>query len=195
MFQWSSSLLVRVAGGLALVSGVVAAIRGLALVISDELRGVASVRCLPIPHTFDVRVSGATDLSAGARYIPPDTLLVADASVAEQVMAHGENLLIALCVFCAGILLYRLSRSLPHDLPSARRCRVGLAWLCATVALFGPLAPYYTSAMLLDRVGFSGACTYSYSEASMIPVVTAALLFAVGAWVRRAVPDHPDSVD
>lgn len=210
----SSFLLVKVAGGLALVSGVVAATWGPALVIGGVLRGVVSVRCLPVPHTLDGRVhserwavkdlstgatyvSPVTDLSTGARFIPRDTLLVAGSSVAEQVMAHGENLLIALCVFWAGILLYRLSRSVPHDSPSARRYRVRLAWLgwiCVTIAVTGPLAPYFASSALFDRVGFSGECRYSYSALSVIPAVTAALLFAVGAWVHRTVPASSESV-
>ncbi|MFI6321554.1 hypothetical protein ACIBG8_28730 [Nonomuraea sp. NPDC050556] len=179
------------AGGLALMSGGVAAIWGLAPVISGSLQGVVNVRCIPVPHTFDLRVSGVLDLSTGARYIPRDTLLVAGSSVTEQVMAHGEDLLIALCAVCAGILLYRLSRSL-RDALSARRYLVGLGWTCVAVAVVGPLAPFYASSVLLERVGFSGQCMYSYTALSMIPLGIAALLFAVGAWVRRAA--QPDRV-
>ncbi|WP_433539538.1 hypothetical protein ACQP10_20900 [Streptosporangium sandarakinum] len=54
-----------------------------------------------------------SDISvAGALYAIGDgTLRAANSTVVVQVAAHGDDLLMGICAFAAGVLLYRLFRS------------------------------------------------------------------------------------
>ncbi|YCK40234.1 hypothetical protein ACNF49_41070 [Actinomadura sp. ATCC 39365] len=179
---------------LSLLAGIVAAIWGLASAIkgAGQAHGVVSVHCRDIPHKLPIEVSSGSDISvAGAVYTIGDgTLLAANSTVAEQIAAHGEDLLMGICAFAAGVLLYRLFRSFLQGQPSLGRNPARLTWLaalCLTVAAAAPLLPFHASSLVVDRLGFTGSCpaVAVYSRTSVVLIFGAVILFALGELARN----------
>ncbi|MEU4540398.1 hypothetical protein AB0G15_36715 [Streptosporangium sp. NPDC023825] len=181
------------------MAGGIWAASGFAFVVSGAMQAphIVAVYVHPIPHRLPLSVSAAKDMSAGAMFRPPNILMAAGSTVAENVLARGDVLLGGLCAGGAGLLLHRLFRSFLHDPPARRRNPARILWLgvlSLVAGAAGPAIPVLASSMVLDRTKLADACRPAalYSGVSAVLLVGGVLLLVLAEiYQSRAKPDEP----
>ena len=165
---YAGSGLVRVLAGAALIVGVGAALAGTAFWVNG-LTHVHTEVLVPVELTTPnldlttdpaIRAAGV-GLPAGTRFETAGALHLRawDSTLAEQMLARGDSLLLGLGVGIGGFLLRRLLLSIaegrPFEPANARRLAV-IAVLIGVVGTLSGLLPQVAGIVVLDRLGQAG---------------------------------------
>lgn len=154
-----------------------------------------------VDRTDGVRLPGF-DLPAGSRVETGDAELVlraADSTLAEQLLARGDAVVLGLCLGVGGVLLRRLLLSVAEGRPfragNARR----VATIAVLVAAGGTLAgvfPDLAGLLVLDRLGQTGPDSpFSLGVTFPLrPVLVAPVILALAEAFRRGA-ELADDVD
>ncbi len=158
----AAQTLVVVIGWAAAVVGPVYAINGAtraqaAVDVPVELRVASGSPVSPVgPQRIPVDVAGLPDTVWVSTATDAPTLAAWDSTVAEQLLARGDDAVLGLTVGAGCLVLHRLLRNVaagrPFAIGAARRM-ASLAGLVLVGGVVGPVLPHVAAAVVLARLG------------------------------------------